>query len=231
MEKVRLNKYLRNAGIGSRRKVEELILEGRVAVNGAIHKDLSTLIGPHDQVTLDGKPLHPIETHVYYLFNKPEGYECTHKAHGNEKIIYDLFPKSPPIFSIGRLDKDTTGLLLLTNDGDFANKVIHPSSNIIKVYEATTAEEIKAVHLQRLKKGAIVEMCEIRPHAVETLRPHLVKISVKEGKKREVRILVKEAGLTLRHLTRTKIGGLDLGDLPLGKYRILTESEMLKIFQ
>ncbi len=231
MEKVRLNKYLRNAGVGSRRKVEELILEGRVSVNGVIQKNLSTLIEPEDMVALDSKPLQAIETLVYYIFNKPEGYHCTHKAHGDEKIIYDLFPKSPPLFSIGRLDKDTTGLLILTNDGEFANKVIHPSSNILKEYEATTAEEIKIEHLNRIKKGAIVEMTEVRPHNVQKLSSHRVKICVKEGKKREVRILVKEAGLSLTHLTRTKIGGLDLGNLPLGEYKILTETEKLKIFQ
>lgn len=231
MEIVRLNKYLRNSGLGSRRKVEELILEGRIAINGTTQKNLSTSVLPGDVVTLDGKPLKGVEEHVYYLLNKPAGYECTHKSHTNEKIIYDLFPKDPPLFSVGRLDKETTGLLIVTNDGEFANQVIHPSSNIIKEYEASTVEEIEISHLARLKKGGIVEMTEVKPCLVEKLAKHIVKICVKEGKKREVRILVEKAHLTLTHLRRTKIGGLALGDLSLGTYKILTKEEMEKIFQ
>ena len=131
MEKVRINKYLRNCGAGSRRKVEELILNGKVSINGNIIKELGTSVEPGDSVLVNGKEVNMIETLVYYMLNKPKGYLCTHKSHNNELTIYDLFPKSPPLFSIGRLDKDTTGLLLVTNDGDFANLVIHPSSNII----------------------------------------------------------------------------------------------------
>jgi 23S rRNA pseudouridine2605 synthase len=231
MEIMRLNKYLRNCGIGSRRKVEELILNGRVEINGVIQKNLGTQVLPEDHVTLDGKPLVEIKELVYYVLNKPEGHECTHKSHKNEKTIYDLFPKYPPLFSAGRLDKDTTGLIIVTNDGEFANRVIHPSQNIIKEYEASTLEEIQIAHLSRLKKGALVENSEVKPCHVEKLSKHVVRICVKEGKKREVRILVEKAHLTLTHLKRTKIGSLALGDLPLGSYRILMKDEMAKIFQ
>ncbi len=231
MEKLRLNKFLRNCGLGSRRAVEELILAGKVKINGVTTQELGAQVSDSDLVTVNEKPVRATATFVYYILNKPKGYLCTHKSHnGDEPTIYDLFPKSPPLFSIGRLDKDTTGLLIVTNDGDFANKVIHPSSNITKEYIATTYDEILVSHLQRIKEGTVVENTKVTPHLVEKVSSNQVKIVIKEGKKREVRILVWEAGLDLKELTRTRIGGLHIGKLPEGHYRPLTENERLEIF-
>lgn len=230
MEKVRINKYLRNCGIASRRKVEELILAGKVSINGAVIKELGTLVDDADIVLVNGQKVSMHQTLIYYILNKPKGYLCTHKSHNNEPTIYNLFPKSIPLFSIGRLDKDTTGLLIVTNDGDFANLVIHPSSDVTKEYVATTIEEVTTFHLKQIIDGTIVEMTHVRPHLVKKLSPHTIKIVVKEGKKREVRILVSNAGLHLATLTRTKIGNLTLTDLPEGHFRPLTERERQLIF-
>ncbi len=230
MEKVRINKYLRDCGVGSRRKAESLILEGKVSINGNIIKELGTLVEPGDLVLVNGQKVTAIETYVYYMLNKPKGYECTHKSHNNEPTIYDLFPKSPSLFSIGRLDRDTTGLLIVTNDGEFANLVIHPSSNITKEYIATIQEDITPHHLQKISEGTFVEDTFVKPHLVERIDLHSIKVVVKEGKKREVRILVKNGGLTLINLTRTKIGNLTLNQLPIGKFRPLTDKEKDSIF-
>ncbi len=230
MEKVRINKYLRNCGIASRRKVEELILDGKVSINGDVIKELGTLVDDADTVLVNGQKVSMNETLFYYMLNKPKGYLCTHKSHNNEPTIYNLFPKSIPLFSIGRLDKDTTGLLIVTNDGDFSNLVIHPSSDVTKEYVATTIEEVTSSHLKQIIDGAIVEMTHVRPYLVKKLSPRTIKIVVKEGKKREVRILVSNAGLTLDTLTRTKIGNLTLDSLPEGHFRPLTAVERQLIF-
>lgn len=227
MEKVRLNKFLRNCGVGSRRDVENLILDGQIAINFVTTRELGTQVQDSDIVTLNGKPLSAIETFVYFMLHKPKGFLCSHKRYRDDKLIYDLLPKITPLFSVGRLDKDTTGLLLVTNDGDFANKVIHPSSNITKEYLVTTQEEVTPTHLNLLKKGTWVEETFIQPHLIEKLSETSIKVVVKEGKKREVRILVQDAGLTLLHLKRVKIGNLSLGDLPEGQFIPLSKQSLL----
>src|SRR3990167_7708125 len=150
MEKVRLNKFLRDCGIGSRRKVEDLIRDGLVAVHGIVVRDFATQVS--DGVTVDGKPVAPKTDHVYYKLHKPKGYLCSHKRFPGDRLVYDLISETN-LFSIGRLDKETTGLLLLTTDGAFANKVIHPSSNITKEYVATTLENLTPTHLKHLAQG------------------------------------------------------------------------------
>lgn len=207
--------------------MEELILAGKVAINGVVVKELGTVVEKSDEVTIEGEKISMHETLVYYMLNKPKGYLCSHTRRPGEKLIYDLFPDSPPLFSVGRLDKDTTGLLLVTNDGAFANRVIHPSSDITKEYVAGIEETIKAFDIARLQKGANVEGTFVIPYKVEKMAPHLVKIVVKEGKKREVRILVKAAGLTLKSLERIKIGPLELGSLAQGEYKSLSPEEIL----
>jgi 23S rRNA pseudouridine2605 synthase len=230
MEKIRLNKFLRDAGAGSRRKVEELILNGDVSVNGKIQKELSTLVSAEDVVFLKGKKVQVLEEKFYYLLNKPRGYHCTHSRVHADKIVYDLMPKNQGLFTVGRLDKDTEGLLIFTNDGDFANKVIHPSSDIQKEYVAHTYEEVKPSNLQRIKDGTIVENTFVRPEKVVKLGDRIVKIVVKEGKKREVRILLNDAGLKVESLTRTKIGELTLGNLGLSQVKALSDAEKELIF-
>lgn len=231
-KKIRLSKFLAAAGIASRRACEEIIFAGRVTVNGAIAKEPQTLVNEKDKIIVDGKRLDNAEPKVYYILNKPSGYVCTARKMGTTKIVLELFSEVPyRIFTIGRLDKDTQGLLLVTNDGHFANKVIHPSADIHKEYLAKTDSEISADHLAAISNGTLVEGVFVKPVRVSKVRRGTIKVAVSEGKKREVRTLLEAAGLKVQELIRIRIGGLLLGQLPLGAYRELTEKEKSLIFE
>jgi len=233
MEKKRLSKALAAAGIASRRAAEELIFEGRVKVNGETVKVPQTLVDwETDQITVDEDPIRGEEKKVYFLLNKPHGFICSNTRTGTKKLVVDLFAHLPfRLFTVGRLDRDTTGLLIVTNDGLFANKVIHPSSNIAKEYLVKTGQEITDGHLKAVSKGCYIEDRWIKPVKVEKVRKGTLKVTVKEGKKREVRLLVQNAGLDILELSRIRIGGLRLGPLPEGAFREMTEREKRAIFQ
>ncbi|OGN64949.1 MAG: pseudouridine synthase [Chlamydiae bacterium RIFCSPHIGHO2_12_FULL_49_9] len=230
MEKKRLSKALAAAGVASRRAAEELIFAGRVQVNGETIKIPQTLVNwESDRISVDGESIRGEQKKVYYILNKPSGYLCTNVRPGKRPIVIDLFPPNMRLFTVGRLDRETTGLLLVTNDGHFANKVIHPSSNIIKEYIVKTLHEITPEHLENLSQGARVDEKWVRPVSVVKLRKGTFKICVKEGKKHEVRIIAERAGLKVVELTRVRIGNLALGTLPEGEYRILTPKDMKAI--
>jgi 23S rRNA pseudouridine2605 synthase len=228
--KKRLNKVLAASGIASRRAAEELVFQGRVTVNGEVVKLPQTLIDlEKDAIAVDGQRVQGEEKKVYFLLHKPTGYLCT-SAPGStrgSKSILTLFSHIPlRLFTVGRLDKETSGLLLITNDGAFANRVIHPSYNITKEYLAKTGQEITLEHLVALSKGAKIEKTWIKPISVKKVRRGTLKIVVAEGKKHEVRLLLAHAGLEVRTLTRIRIGPLTLGGLPLGSYRELSDEEL-----
>lgn len=226
MESKRLSKALAAAGIASRRACEEIIFSGRVKVNGQVTKVPQTQVNWHtDQIHVDEVLVTSEQKKVYYMLNKPAGYLCTNVRPGNKRIVLDLFDRDERLFTVGRLDRDTTGLLLVTNDGHFANKVIHPSSNIIKEYLVKTLQEIEGHHLEILAEGARVDDKWVKPVTVSKVRRGTFKICVKEGKKHEVRILAERAKLTITELTRIRIGALFLGSLPLGEYRSLTPQD------
>lgn len=232
MEKKRLSKALAAAGIASRRACEELIFDGRVQVNG------ETILLPqhhidweNDKITVDRQPVKQEQKKIYYMLNKPTGYICTSIRPGRKPIVLDLLPQGGErLFTVGRLDKETSGLLLVTNDGHFANKVIHPSSNVIKEYIVKTLQEITPDHLESLSQGARVDAKWVRPASVHKVRRGTFKICVKEGKKHEVRIIAERAGLKVTELNRVRIGSLVLGPLPLGQFRPLTENDKDLIF-
>lgn len=232
MEKKRLSKALAAAGIASRRACEELIFSGKVLVNGKVCLIPQTPVClKTDEVRYDGRRIFDEEKKVYYILNKPNGYICSNKRVGTKKIVLDLFlPTTERLFTIGRLDRDTSGLLLVTNDGHFAHRVIHPSSNIGKEYLVKVAQEVMPEHLIAISRGANVEGKWVKPIKVVKVRKSTIKVVVKEGKKREVRIFVERAGLSIRELTRIRIGGLVLGTLPEGAWRELTEKEKTLIF-
>lgn len=233
MEKKRLSKALAAAGIASRRGAEEIIFAGRVQVNGQAVKVPQTLVDwESDSITVDGEPVVAEQSKKYYMLNKPAGFICTNIRPGKKAIVLDLFPtQSERLFTIGRLDKETEGLLLVTNDGHFAQQVIHPSSNITKEYVVKTAEEITAEHLKTLSQGARVDEKWVRPVSVTKVRKGTYKIVVKEGRKHEVRIIAERAGLKILELRRVRIGGLLLGTLPVGSYREMTDRDKKLIFQ
>ena len=233
MEKKRLAKALAGAGIASRRACEEIIFAGRVKVNGKVVKIPQTLVDwSVDQIEVDTIAVPAEQEKVYYLLNKPPGYICTNARLGNKRIVLDLFPgQTPGLFTIGRLDKDSEGLLLVTNDGKFAHRVIHPSSNITKEYLVKTPYEITPEHLETLSQGARVDDKWIRPVSVSKVRRGTFRIIVKEGRKHEVRIITERAGLKVLELRRIRIGGLLLGTLPIGEFRPLTERDRDMLFQ
>lgn len=232
LTKNRLSKFLATSGVASRRGCEEIIFAGRVTVNGVVVKTPQTLVDSKDLITVDGKNISQEDQKVYYLLNKPANYICSAKKMGSSKIVLELFEDVPyRLFTIGRLDKDTQGLLLLTNDGHFANRVIHPSTDIHKEYLAKTDQEITAEHLQMISKGTLVEGTFVKPVKVSKVRRGTLKIIIGEGKKREVRLLLDAAGLKIKELTRIRIGSLQLGALPVGAWRELSEREKELIFE
>jgi 23S rRNA pseudouridine2605 synthase len=233
MKKQRLSKVMAAAGVASRRACEDLIFSGRVKVNGELIKIPQTLVDHTDKIAVDNQMIKSdSEPKVYYMLNKPRGYVCSTVGSQSTKLVLDLFEDvNHRLFTIGRLDKDTSGLLLVTNDGHFANRVIHPSSNINKEYLAKTDQEITPDHLAAISNGTLVEGVYIKPIRVTKVRKGTLKVVISEGKKREVRILMENAGLTVLELKRIRIGGLHLGALPEGSWRTITESEMNAIFE
>ncbi|MDE3045755.1 MAG: rRNA pseudouridine synthase [Verrucomicrobiota bacterium] len=233
MTSKRLSKALAAAGIASRRACEEIIFAGRVRVNGEVIKIPQTLVDwSKDEIKVDEVAVHEEQKKVYFILNKPPGYICSNARPGKKRIVLDLFNEGPAgLFTIGRLDKDTEGLLLVTNDGGFAHKVIHPSSNITKEYLVKTPVEVTLEHLETLSQGARVDDKWVRPVSVSKVRRGTFRIILKEGRKHEVRILAERAGLKVTELRRIRIGGLLLGTLPLGEYRPLTEKEKEMLFK
>ncbi len=230
--KQRLSKVLAAAGVDSRRACEELIFSGKVTVNGEVVLLPQTHVSiEEDKICVSGKEVSHLEDKVYYLLNKPEGYICTNKRPGDKKIVLDLFePLQHKLFTVGRLDRETSGLLIVTNDGHFANRVIHPSANISKEYLVKVSQEISHEHLVLISEGALVEGSFVKPQKVVKVRRGTLKITIKEGKKREVRTLVEKADLSILELKRIRIGNLVLGDLPLGSYREMNEKDKTAIF-
>lgn len=228
--KKRLSKTLAAAGVASRRASEELIFAGKVKVNGEVTHTPQMLVDPSiDEIMVNGKKLEAEEKKVYYLLHKPLGYICTDvEKKGGAKRVLDLFSHLPyRLFTAGRLDQETTGLIVVTNDGDFANRVIHPSFNNSKEYLAKTNQEITCEHLVTISEGVRIQNTFIKPVSVTKVRRGTLKIVVSEGKKHEVRTLLAEAGLTIRELSRLRIGPLSLSGIPEGEYREMTPHEIL----
>jgi 23S rRNA pseudouridine2605 synthase len=229
--KKRLSKTLAAAGVASRRACEELIFKGRVVVNGEIVRTPQILVRREDCILVNGKKVKAEEKKVYYLLNKPAGYICTtvEKKFGAKRVL-DLFSHIPyRLFTAGRLDQETTGLIIVTNDGAFANRMMHPSYNITKEYLAKTEQEITFEHLKAISDGVWIQNRHIRPITVKKVRKGTLKVVVAEGKKHEVRTLLSLAELTVKELIRLRIGPLSLGSLAPGEYRELKEEE-IKLF-
>lgn len=223
MESQRLGKRLAEAGIASRRKAEELIFEGRVSVNGDIVTMPETHVTAKDKIEVDGTPIRSAESKVYYVLNKPRGYIC---SSASKKSVLNLFPNEKRrLFTVGRLDRDSIGLILVTNDGDFSNRIIHPSYNIQKEYLVKVNREVTHDHLVRMSQGIEIDDGFVKPIRVVKVRRGTIKVTVAEGKKHEVRLLVNAAGLEVKELKRIRIGDLHLGMLPTGMWRPLSKKE------
>ncbi|MCH9634110.1 MAG: Ribosomal small subunit pseudouridine synthase A [Chlamydiae bacterium] len=227
MAKNRLSKILARAGVASRRKCEDLIFAGRISVNGTIIKEPQFQVDlKKDHVCFDEKHISDFEKKVYYILNKPKGYVCSHDKERHKNLIVDLFPTKERLFTVGRLDKDTTGLLIVTNDGRLSYKVSHPKFEIEKEYLVKTDREITANDLKRIASGMTIEGTFVKPLAVSKVRKGTVKITVKEGKKHEVRLLIAQTGSEVVELTRIRIGNLRLGNQLLGSYKAISLEEI-----
>ncbi|MFA6119553.1 MAG: pseudouridine synthase [Parachlamydiales bacterium] len=227
----RLNKFLSECGIASRRKAEDLIASNLITVNGKKVNLPQTIIDSDKDVVKINNKVISEEKKYYFILNKPKGFICSNTRKIKENLVIDLFKNySCKLFTVGRLDKDTTGLLLVTNDGDFANKVIHPSADLQKEYLAKVKENISEEHLKIISKGAFVENRFVKPIKVLKIRRGTLKIIVKEGKKREVKTFIQKANLNLIELTRIRIGNLMLGSIPYGYFKQVTLQDVEKVF-
>ena len=227
---IRINKFLASCALGSRRKVEKLILDGRVCVDGVKETTLSRLLGVSSRVTVDGKCALPV-SHVYLLMNKPLGIlsACEDQR---EKTVLDLIPdraRALRPFPVGRLDKNSKGLLILTNDGECAHKIIHPSSGIIKLYEVQINHPLTREKVEKWRSGVNIEGRRYTPHLVEEIAPHNgmnFRVALNEGVKREIRLMVQSLGRSVSVLQRTGIGRIRLCTLPLGAVVEMTYDQL-----
>jgi 23S rRNA pseudouridine2605 synthase len=226
---VKLNVYLARCGVASRRRADELIKKGDVEVNRTKVTVPFLEITPEDSVTVYGRPVSP-EKYVYIVLNKPVGYTSTVKDRFAEKKVTDLIPKSyGRLFPVGRLDKNSSGLLILTNDGEFANHLTHPRYQVEKEYEVTVSPAFNNLNTKVLKKGITEGGEKLRAASIKSLKtlPGRSKLAVvmKEGKKREIRRLFEALGYGILELKRVRIGSIRLGSLKSGEYRLLTNKE------
>ena len=235
MEEVRLQKYLAEAGIASRRKCEEYISQGRVKVNNKI-VELGTKINPKNDIVLfDDKKVNKKEELIYILLNKPIGYVTTAKDQFNRDSVLDLVKTNKRLVPVGRLDMYTSGALILTNDGDFVYKVTHPKHEIEKTYTVTIKGIVKQEEVEMLKKGVEIEDYITKPARVKILKTDEEKnqsrleITIHEGKNRQVRKMCEAIGHKVFALHRSKIAGIGVKDIPLGKWRYLNFKEVKKI--
>lgn len=233
MEEERLQKYLANSGIASRRKSEELILQGRIKVNGKIVKELGTKINPtKDVIEYNGKTIKKQAEKVYILLNKPIGYVTTVRDQFNRDSVLDLVKIKERLVPVGRLDMYTSGALILTNDGDFVYKVTHPKHEIEKTYTVTIKGIVNKEKVTQLQKGVKIEDYTTKPAKVKILKTDEEKnqsrleITIHEGKNRQVRKMCEAIGHKVLALHRSKIAGIGVKDIPLGNWRYLSEKEV-----
>ena len=235
-EKIRLQKYLANNGVASRRKAEEMILAGKVSVNGKVVTELGTKINPSlDKIVVEGKEIKQENEHIYILLNKPIGYVTTVKDQFNRDSVLDLVKTNKRLVPVGRLDMYTSGALILTNDGDFVYKVTHPKHEIEKTYTVTIKGIVKQEEVEKLRQGVKIEDYITKPARVKILKTDEEKnqsrleITIHEGKNRQVRKMCEAINHKVLALHRSKIAGIGVKDIELGKWRYLKEQEVKKI--
>jgi 23S rRNA pseudouridine2605 synthase/23S rRNA pseudouridine2604 synthase len=229
MSEMRLQKFLSSAGVCSRRKGEELIVAGKVSVNGRTITELGTRIDPaRDQVDVEGQVIRPSRELIYIVLNKPADY-VTSCSHPGEKVVVDLVDVSERIYPVGRLDKASTGLLLLTNDGRIHHRLSHPSFDHEKEYDVTVARPISDGALKKMRGGMPLMGTRTRPARVTRLSARRFRIMLKEGKNRQIRRMVRKVGNQVTQLKRKRFAGITLGNLAAGKWRYLTPDEKKRL--
>ena len=231
----RLQKIIAQAGITSRRKAEELIIQGKVKVNGEIVTELGTKVSEKDRIEVNNQIIEK-EQKEYYLLNKPRGVVTTTSDDKNRKTVIDLIPTSTRIYPVGRLDYDTTGVLLLTNDGEFANILMHPASKVEKVYIAKLEGIIKGEQINQLKDGVNIDGEMVKASRVKLKKVDsktntcMVQITICEGKNHQVKRMFKSVGYEVMKLKREKEAFFDVKSLQSGEFRKLTPKEISKVY-
>lgn len=233
----RLQKILSAAGVASRRASEQLILEGRVTVNGETIRELGTKADPEkDAIKVDGRRIKTDVAQRYIVLYKPKGYVTTRKDPEGRRTVMDLIDDSQYIYPVGRLDYDTEGLVLMTTDGDLAARLMHPRHEVDKEYEVIVAGAPDARALEKLKKGVYIEGGRTSPahvHIGSTVKGHkpttLLTITIREGRNRQIRKMCSAVGLPVRDLRRIRMGPITLGRLKPGQWRALTPAEVKRL--
>jgi 23S rRNA pseudouridine2605 synthase len=227
---VRLNQYLARAGFGSRRACEELILEGAVTINGHRLRELATRVGAQDHVLVNGKPV-KMPLPLVAILHKPPGYLCTTPESTADRTIYDLLPSSwPRVVYVGRLDKESEGLLVVTNDGNLAQRLTHPSTKMRKTYIVTLDKEFEFALAPKMKKGITIEEGFARMEDIYRVGPRTLKVVLTQGLKRQIREMFFKFGYEVKRLVRIQIGNLSLEKMPAGQHRVLTQAEVKQYF-
>lgn len=231
----RLQKVIAEAGIASRRKAEQLILDGKVKVNGKVVTELGTKVNTSDTIEVNNKILEK-EIKEYYLLNKPRGVITSTSDEKGRKTVTELINTSARIYPVGRLDYDTTGALLLTNDGEFANILMHPTSEVDKVYLAKLEGIIKGEQINKLKDGVMIDDMLVKASRVKLKKVNqesntcMVEITIHEGKKHQVKRMFEAVGYHVEKLTRERIGIFQIKDLKSGEYRKLSPKEVQIVY-
>ncbi len=229
-EKIRLQKFMADCGVASRRKCEDLIASGAVYVNGR-KACVGDKVCSDDTVTVHGKPLRTQRQNAYYMLHKPRGYITTMHDEKGRKCVAQLIGDIPErVYPVGRLDRESEGLLLMTNDGNFANLLAHPSSHISKTYRVTVRSAVTGEQLSALSDGVVIDGKRTLPADVRVLDENstgvVLEIVIYEGRNRQIRKMCEAVGLTVARLKRTKIGSVKLGMLKVGAWRRLTDTEV-----
>ena len=237
MEEVRLQKYLANCGIASRRKAEELIVNGKISINGKVVTELGTKVNPKvDKVLYNGKEVRLEDEHVYILLNKPIGYVTTAKEQFGRDSVMDLVKVKERVVPVGRLDMYTSGALILTNDGEFVYQLTHPKHKVEKTYTVTIKGIVKNEEVEKLRKGVKIEDYITKEAKVKILKTDKEKnqsrleITIHEGKNRQIRKMCEAIGHKVLALHRSKIAGIGVKELGLGKWRYLSKEEVNMFF-
>ena len=231
----RLQKVIAHSGFTSRRKAEELIVNGKVMVNGEIVRELGTKVAPSDDIVIDGIKLEA-EEKEYYLFNKPRGVITSTSDEKNRKTVMDFFETNKRLYPVGRLDYDTTGVLIITNDGDFANKLLHPSSKIDRLYIAKLEGIIDGKAINKIKEGIKIDNKMVYPTRVKLKKKDLAKktsmveIVVHEGYNHEIKKIFDAVGFPVIKLKRESFGNLNVKNLKSGEYRRITPKEIKQLY-
>lgn len=228
---MRINKYIASAGVTSRRGADELIESGKVSVNGKILKEPGYAVQDDDEVRVYGRVITPEEKEYYYLLNKPIGYVTTTRDKEGRPTVMDLVREEQVrLFPVGRLDYNTSGLLILTNDGELSNKLMHPSNEFSKKYRVRAAGTVTQTEAERLRKGVDIGGFVTSPAEVRLVRhdrgSSIVEITIHEGKNRQVRRMFKAIGHPVQELERIGLGRLVIGRLAVGSYRKLSKEEV-----